>query len=160
MQVRFCGSAACYHLLPGRVMTMGYREQLRQARELLQNEIAELQSKLAAKEQDLRKLDSLLRESGSQRGSRPSLTAQIVATLYLLAQESPDGVPARAVVQKFAQLRDDVNESTIRSTLYQVTRKMRPTEIVVGDAVERVRVVKNGPIYDVQLVTEQSAELV
>ena len=36
MQVRFCGSAACYHLLPGRVMTMGYREQLRQARELLQ----------------------------------------------------------------------------------------------------------------------------
>jgi len=139
---------------------MGYREQLRQARELLQSEIAELQSKLAAKEQDLRKLDSLLRESGSPRGARTSLTAQIVATLYLLAQENPDGVPARAVVQRFTQIRDDVNESTIRSTLYQVTRKLRPTEITVGDGVERVRVVKRGPLYDVQLVTEQSAELI
>lgn len=141
-------------------MTMGYREQLRQAREILQSEIAELQRKLEAKEQDLRKLDSLLKESGSPRGSRPSLTSQIVETLYILAQENPDGVPARAVVQKFTQIRDDVNESTIRSTLYQVTRKMRPTEIMVGDGVEKVRVVKNGPLYDVQLVTEQGAELV
>ncbi|HHW72331.1 MAG TPA: hypothetical protein GX393_03790 [Firmicutes bacterium] len=139
---------------------MGYREQLRQAREILQSEIAELQGKLAAKEQDLRKLDNLLREAGVPRGSRPSLTSQIVETLYLLAKDNPDGVPARAVVQRFAQLRDDVNESTIRSTLYQVTRKLRPTEIVVGDCVERVRVVKNGPLYDVELVTEQSAELV
>ena len=57
-------------------------------------------------------------------------------------------------------MREDVNESTIRSTLYQVTRKMRPTEIIVGDGVEKVRVVKNGPLYDVQLVTEQGAELV
>lgn len=140
-------------------MTMGYREQLRQAREILQSEIAELQRKLEAKEQDLRKLDSLLKESGSPRGSRPSLTSQIVETLYILAQENSDGVPARAVVQKFTQIRDDVNESTIRSTLYQVTRKMRPTEIMVGDGVEKVRVVKNGPLYDVQLVAEESAEL-
>lgn len=138
---------------------MGYREQLRQAREILQSEIAELQRKLEAKEQDLRKLDSLLKESGSPRGSRPSLTSQIVETLYILAQENSDGVPARAVVQKFTQIRDDVNESTIRSTLYQVTRKMRPTEIMVGDGVEKVRVVKNGPLYDVQLVAEESAEL-
>ena len=57
-------------------------------------------------------------------------------------------------------MREDVNESTIRSTLYQVTRKMRPTEIMVGDGVEKVRVVKIGPLYDVQLVTEQGAELV
>lgn len=64
---------------------MGYREQLRQAREILQSEIAELQGKLAAKEQDLRKLDNLLREAGVPRGSRPSLTSQIVETLYLLA---------------------------------------------------------------------------
>lgn len=139
---------------------MGYRAQLQQAREILHSEIAELQRKLAAKEQDLRKLDSLLKESGSQRGSGPSLTSQIVEALYLLAQESPDGVPARAVVQRFTQMREDVNESTIRSTLYQVTRKMRPTEIMVGDGVEKVRVVKNGPLYDVQLVTEQGAELV
>ena len=67
---------------------MGYREQLQQAREILHSEIAELQRKLAAKEQDLRKLDSLLKESGSQRGSGPSLTSQIVEALYLLAQES------------------------------------------------------------------------
>ena len=113
---------------------------------------------MAAKEQDLRKLDNLLREAGVPRGSRPSLTSQIVETLYLLAKDNPDGVPARAVVQRFAQLRDDVNESTIRSTLYQVT-KAGPTEIVVGDCVERVRVVKNGPLYDVELVTEQEAEL-
>lgn len=139
---------------------MGYREQLKQAREILQSEIAELQSILAGKEQDLRKLDNLLKESESPRGARPSLTSQIVETLYILAQENPDGVPARAVVQKFAQIRADVNESTIRSTLYQVTRKLRPTEIVVGDGVERVRVVKKGPLYDVQLVPEQRAELV
>lgn len=63
------------------------------------------------------------------------------------------------MVQRFAQIREDVNESTIRSTLYQVVRKIRPTEILVGDAVERVRVVKNGPLYDVRLVAEQEAEL-
>lgn len=139
---------------------MSYREQLRQAREILNEEIQALQSNLAGKEKDLRKLDSLLKETGSQRGAGPSLTSQIVEELYLLAQESPDGVPARAVVQKFTRRRDDVNESTIRSTLYQVTRKMRPTEIMVGEGVERVRVLKNGPLYDVELVSEQSAELV
>lgn len=138
---------------------MGYRQQLKQAREMLQTEIEELREKLAAKEQDLRKLDNLLKQSGSPRDARPSLTSQIVGTLYLLAQEYPEGVPARAVVQRFAQIREDVNESTIRSTLYQVVRKIRPTEILVGDAVERVRVVKNGPLYDVQLVAEQEAEL-
>lgn len=139
---------------------MGYREQLRQAREILHGEIQELQAKLAEKERDLRKLDSLLKESGTRRGGGPSLTSQIVEALYQLTKENPDGVPARAVVEKFGKIRDDVNESTIRSTLYQVTRKMRPTEIMVGDAVEKVRVVKSGPLYDVQLVSEQSAELV
>ncbi|NMB00328.1 MAG: hypothetical protein GX971_02230 [Firmicutes bacterium] len=139
---------------------MSYREQLRQAREILNEEIQALQSNLAAKEQDLRKLDSLLKETGSSRGAGPSLTSQIVEALYVLAQESPEGVPARAVVQKFGRGRDDVNESTIRSTLYQVTRKMRPTEIMVGEEIEKVRVIKKGPLYDVQLVTEQSAEFV
>ncbi|MCK9524641.1 MAG: hypothetical protein M0R49_01775 [Limnochordia bacterium] len=139
---------------------MSYREQLRQAREILQGEIRELQVGLASKEMDLRKLDGLLRETGARRGTGPSLTSQIVAILHALAKDSPEGVSARAVVQEFGQTRDDVNESTIRSTLYQVTRKMRPTEITVGDVVQEVRVVKNGPLYDIELVSEQEAELV
>lgn len=139
---------------------MSYREQLQQAREILNEEIQALQTNLASKEHDLRKLDSLLKETGNQKGPGPSLTSQIVEVLYVLAQESPEGVPARAVVQKFTRRRDDVNESTIRSTLYQVTRKMRPTEIMVGEEIEKVRVIKDGPLYDVELVTEQSAELV
>ena len=138
---------------------MSYREQLRQARDILQGEIQELQLSLTSKEMDLRKLDGLLKETGKRRGVGPSLTSQIVEALYALAQDSPEGVPARAVVQEFVQARDDVNESTIRSTLYQVTRKLRPTEISVGDDVQRVRVIKNGPLYDVELVTKQEAEL-
>ena len=138
---------------------MSYREQLRQARDILQGEIQELHRSLVSKEMDLRKLDGLLKETGSRRGAGPSLTSQIVEALYVLAQDSADGVPARAVVKEFAQARDDVNEATIRSTLYQVTRKLRPTEICVGDGVEQVRVVKNGPLYDVELVTKQEAEL-
>jgi Fe2+ or Zn2+ uptake regulation protein len=109
---------------------------------------------------DLRKLDGLLKETGGRRGAGPSLTSQIVEVLHTLAKDSPDGVSARAVVQEFVQNRDDVNESTIRSTLYQVTRKIRPTEIGVGDEVQRVRVIKKGPLYDVVLVSEQEAEFV
>lgn len=134
---------------------MGYRDQLRQARELLQAEILELQLFLGNKEHDLRKLDGLLKETSGQREGQRTLTSQVVEALYILAQEAPDGVPARAVVQEFSRERDDVNESTIRSTLYQVTRKMRPTEIKVDEQVEQVRVYKNGPLYDVELVTEE-----
>lgn len=141
-------------------MTMGYREQLRQARELLQEEILELQALLATKELDLRKLDGLLRETGVRRGGQPSLTSQIVEALYILTQEAPDGVPARAVVQEFGRLREDVNESTIRSTLYQVTRKMRPTEIMADDGIKSVRVLKNGPLYDVELVSKETPQIV
>lgn len=115
---------------------------------------------LASKEMDLRKLDGLLKETGGRRAAGPSLTSQIVEVLHTLAKDSPDGVSARAVVQEFVQNRDDVNESTIRSTLYQVTRKIRPTEIGVGDEVQRVRVIKKGPLYDVVLVSEQEAEFV
>ena len=139
---------------------MSYREQLRQARDILQTEIQELQMSLASKEVDLRKLDGLLKETGGSRGRGPTLTSQIVEVLHALTQDSPEGVSARAVVQEFGQAREDVNESTIRSTLYQVTRKMRPTEIAVGDAVQQVRVIKNGPLYDVELVSKQEAELV
>ena len=42
---------------------MSYREQLRQAREILQGEIQELQLNLASREMDLRKLDGLLKLS-------------------------------------------------------------------------------------------------
>lgn len=139
---------------------MSYREQLRQAREILQGEIQELQMSLASKEMDLRKLDGLLKDTGGRKGRGPSLTSQIVEVLHALTKDSPEGVSARAVVQEFGQARDDVNESTIRSTLYQVTRKMRPTEIAVGDEVQQVRVIKNGPLYDVELVAKQEAELI
>lgn len=139
---------------------MSYREQLRQAREILQGEVQDLRMCLASKEMDLRKLDGLLRETGARRQVGPSLTSQIVTTLHGLAKDSPEGVSARAVVQKFVQARDDVNESTIRSTLYQVTRKLRPTEIAVGDGVQQVRVIKKGPLYDIELVSEQEAELI
>ncbi|HHY09400.1 MAG TPA: hypothetical protein GX528_02410 [Firmicutes bacterium] len=138
---------------------MAYREQLRQAREILQGEIERLHQTLAAKELDLRKLDGLLTEKKGKGREQPSLTSQVVGSLYTLAQESPEGVPARAVVHKFARERRDVNESTIRSTLYQVTRKMRPTEISVGDQVKKVRVLKNGPLYDVELVGKEPPQI-
>lgn len=64
------------------------------------------------------------------------------------------------MVQQFSLKRNDVNESTIRSTLYQVTRKIRPTEITVDDEIRRVKVLKDGPLYNIELVTKQEAELV
>lgn len=139
---------------------MSYREQLRQARVLLEKEIEELHKKLVTKERDLKKLEGLLKDKSTKRGAEHSLTSQIVQALYLLAQDQTTGVPARSVVQKFSQQRDDVNESTIRSTLYQVTRKMRPTEIAVGENMKQVRVLKDGPLYNVELVIEQDAKLV
>ena len=62
---------------------MSYREQLRQARDILQGEIQDLHRSLASKEMDLRKLDGLLKETGSRRAG-PSLR-QIVEALYVLA---------------------------------------------------------------------------
>ncbi|HHU62579.1 MAG: hypothetical protein QM401_08940 [Bacillota bacterium] len=139
---------------------MSYREQLRQARCLLEREIQELHKNLIAKERDLKKLEGLLKDKGAKRGDEGSLTSQIVQALYLLAKEQDTGVPARTVVQEFIQQRDDVNESTIRSTLYQVTRKMRPTEIAVGEDIKLVKVLKEGPLYNVELISEQEAKLV
>ncbi len=62
------------------------------------------------------------------------------------------------MIEEFAGRRQDVNPSTIRSTLYQVTRKLRPTEIAVGEGIKQVRVLKDGPLYDVELVSAQQAE--
>ncbi|HHY15262.1 MAG TPA: hypothetical protein GX521_04210 [Firmicutes bacterium] len=137
---------------------MGYQEQLREAREILQKEIKELHDNLASKEFALRKIDGILKGSGSGRGRRPSLTSQIVEALYSLSKEHERGVPAKAVIEEFAGRRQDVNPSTIRSTLYQVTRKLRPTEIAVGEGIKQVRVLKDGPLYDVELVSAQQAE--
>lgn len=139
---------------------MSYREQLQQARQFLEQEIQELQLSLVQREQELRKLDGLLKERDDQGGKEPSLTNQIVTTLYRLMEENSEGVPARLVVQQFSLKRNDVNESTIRSTLYQVTRKIRPTEITVDDEIRRVKVLKDGPLYNIELVTKQEAELV
>lgn len=139
---------------------MSYRTQLQQARQFLEQEIQELQLNLVQREQELRKLDGLLKERGERRGKEPSLTSQIVTTLYQLMEENTQGVPARLVVKQFGLKRDDVNESTIRSTLYQVTRKIRPTEITVDDEVRRVKVLKDGPLYNVELITKQEAELI
>lgn len=141
-------------------MGMSYKEQLREARALLEKEIEELHTNLVTKERDLKKLEGLLKDKTTKRGVERSLTSQIVQALYLLAQDNSSGVPARSVVRKFNQQRDDVNESTIRSTLYQVTRKMRPTEIAVGENMKQVRVHKDGPLYNVELVVEQDAKLV
>jgi hypothetical protein len=137
-------------------MAMGYREQLREAREILQKEIQELHDNLVSKEYALRKIEGILKGEEGRRGRKPSLTSQIVEALYHLSQEHGEGVPAKAVIDVFAVRRQDVNPSTIRSTLYQVTRKQRPTEIAVGDGVKRVRVLKNGPLYDVELVSPQA----
>ncbi|NLM40402.1 MAG: hypothetical protein GX205_10150, partial [Firmicutes bacterium] len=105
---------------------MGYQAILRQARDLLEGEIAELRAQLEQKEANLRRLDSFLRDPARPKSGEPSLTQQVVAVLYNLTQETEGGVPARAVVEAFIQKRRDVNESTIRSTLYQVTRKLSP----------------------------------
>ncbi len=70
---------------------MGYQEQLREAREILQTEIKELHDNLASKEFALRKIDGILKGSGSGRGRRPSLTSQIVEALYSLSKEHERG---------------------------------------------------------------------
>jgi len=134
---------------------MGYQAILRQARDLLEGEIAELRAQLEQKEANLRRLDSFLRDPARPKSGEPSLTQQVVAVLYNLTQETEGGVPARAVVEAFIQKRRDVNESTIRSTLYQVTRKLSPTKIRIGDSTKHVRVSKKGPLYNVEEISSE-----
>lgn len=140
-------------------MTMGYEKQLRQARELLQEEIGQLRQTLASKEAALRKLEGLLKGTGPGRGEQPSLTSQIVTALYRLAPDDGRGVPAKTVIKEFEKSRQDVNASTIRSTLYQVARKLRPTEISLSEGVKKVRVLKEGPLYKVELVSPSALEV-
>ena len=100
-------------------------------------------------------LNSFLRDPTRPKSGEPSLTQQVVAVLYNLTQETEGGVPARAVVEAFIQKRRDVNESTIRSTLYQVTRKLSPTKIRIGDSTTHVKVTKKGPLYNVEEISSE-----
>ncbi len=136
---------------------MNYEESLRQAKVALQEEILDLREQLAKKEASLRKIDAFLREPYRKHSSGSSLTQQVVALVERLGTHDMQPVSAKAVVKEFMKERDDVNESTIRSTLYQVSRKQKPTEIIVDGSSFQVRVVKQGPMYSVQRVTSGSA---
>ncbi|MGI6147900.1 MAG: hypothetical protein GX195_07675 [Firmicutes bacterium] len=133
---------------------MGYQQILLQARNLLEAEIAELRQQLEHKEASLKRLQTFFREP-HLAGERTSLTQEIVTVLYTLVQDRAGGVPAREVVEAFLQRRRDVNESTIRSTLYQVTRKLSPTQVKVGDTIKHVKVRKQGPLYDVEEISPE-----
>ena len=130
---------------------MGYEDSLRQARELLILEINELKEQLARKEQNLKKLDAFLREPYTSSGNGTSLTKSIVEIVYQLVSSHGHPITAKAVVKEFFKHRQDVNESTIRSTLYQVSRKQKPTEIEVNGSRIGVSVIKDGPTYDVKV---------
>ncbi|HHT35704.1 MAG: hypothetical protein ACE3NC_04220 [Candidatus Wallacebacter cryptica] len=133
---------------------MGYEDSLRQARELLISEINHLKDELAKKEQHLRKLDSFLREPYTSGRNGTSLTKSVVEIVYRLVKAENEPITAKAVVKEFFKHRQDVNESTIRSTLYQVSRKQKPTEIEVEGSVIAVEIIKDGPTYDVAVVSE------
>lgn len=136
------------------VKCVGYEDSLRQARELLILEINELKEQLARKEQNLKKLDAFLKEPYPNSGNSASLTKSVVEIVYRLVSSQGHPITAKAVVKEFFKHRQDVNESTIRSTLYQVSRKQKPTEIEVEGNKIGVSVIKDGPTYDIQVVTD------
>ncbi|NMB39369.1 MAG: hypothetical protein GX994_07360 [Firmicutes bacterium] len=138
---------------------MGFEDSLRHARELLIAEINELREELAKKEYNLRKLDSFLKEPQSSNTNGYSLTKNIVEIVYRLVAGQKQAVTAKAVVQEFYKHNKDVNESTIRSTLYQVTKKQKPTEIIVNGNKLAVEIIKDGPTYDVTVVGTDEQEL-
>lgn len=135
---------------------MGYEESLKHARDLLVAEITALREQLVKKEASLKKLESFLREPYTSQEQGQSLTGQIVQKVYELCDKGSHPVSAKEVVREFLKSRNDVNESTIRSTLYQVTRKQRPTEVKDDDseAMLEVKVYKDGPHYGVTLYEE------
>lgn len=127
---------------------MSYEDSLRKAKELLLVEINELKDQLAHKEQNLKKLDSFLKEPQGHN-NRCSLTKNIVEIVYRLVTHERQPVTAKAVVKEFYRHRNDVNESTIRSTLYQVSKKQKPTNVDVDNQKIAVTVLKEGPTYDI-----------
>ncbi len=131
---------------------MGYEESLRQAKELLLAEINGLKEKKKKKELSLKKLESFLKEPHKKDDTLGSLTQNIVEIVYQLVSSQKQPVTAKAVVQEFYKTRNDVNESTIRSTLYQVSRKQKSTDIVVDENNIAVNILKKGPTYDIEVV--------
>lgn len=138
---------------------MGFEDSLRQAKELLIAEINELREELARKEHNLRKLDSFLKDPQSSNTNGYSLTKNIVETVYQLVAVQKQAVTAKAVVKEFYKHHKDVNESTIRSTLYQVSKKQKPTEIIFNGNRLNVEIIKDGPTYDVAIVNSEVQEL-
>ena len=61
-------------------------------------------------------------------------------------------VTAKQVVKEFRKQRSDVNESTIRSTLYQVSRKQKPTVIDVDGQKIPVYVIKMHQLITLRLL--------
>lgn len=133
---------------------MSYEESLRQAWELLSEEIAILREQLEMKEISLKKLESFIKEPYRKEQYGGSLTQSIVKVLYNLTREN-QVVTAKQVVKEFRKQRSDVNESTIRSTLYQVSRKQKPTVIDVDGQNIPVYVIKNGPTYNIEIANDQ-----
>lgn len=133
---------------------MGYEDSLRQAKELLVAEINELKDKLAKKEQSLKRLELFLKEPLSNNENGYSLTKSIVEIVFKLVSDQKQPVTAKAIVKEFFKNRQDVNESTIRSTLYQVSKKQKPTEISVNSKKIDVEIIKDGPTYDVNVVDQ------
>lgn len=137
---------------------MGYEESLRQAKNLLVEEIDGLREQLARKELSLKKLNSFLKEPHGYDDNGISLTCYIVELVYRLVLAEGEPVTAKAVVQEFYRNRSDVNESTIRSTLYQVSRKQKPTCIQHKNARVAVQIIKDGPTYNVKIIENDHKE--
>lgn len=138
---------------------MSYEESLKQACQLLAAEVETLRAQLEKKETSLRKLESFMKEPYQKEEYNGSLTKCIVSVLYNLVTSRKQVVTAKLVVKEFNKIRNDVNESTIRSTLYQVSRKQKPTILNVHGTNVPVSVIKNGPTYDIQIVRDEQEAL-
>ncbi len=138
---------------------MGFEESLKEAKKSLVAEINALKDELARKECSLRKLESFLKGTQSTDGNGYSLTQNIAKTVYQLVSNEKKAITAKAVVKEFSKHRKDVNESTIRSTLYQVSKKQKPTQIFVNGQGLAIEIIKDGPTYDVAVVEEETTKV-
>ena len=134
---------------------MGYQQILLQARNLLEAEIAELRQQLEHKEASLKRLRPSFREP--HLAERTHIPDAKRSSLFFTPWYRTElgGVPAREVVEAFLQRRRDVNESTIRSTLYQVTHQAQSHASQSGDTIKHVKVRKQGPLYDVEEISPE-----
>lgn len=140
-------------------LNMGYEESLWHARDLLVEEIKALRQQLLLKEEQLRRLNSVLRDPIHKRGSGTvSLTKQILTTIYQMSRDRTHPISAKQIVREFRKQRHDVNESTIRSTLYQVSRKQKATEIECEGWLLEVKLLKEGPWYMLEVLGQYPLE--